>query len=182
MARRMLVAFYSLSGNTGKLAHEIARELGADIESIRDATPRRGAIGMLRSIIDASFRREPAIRPAEKKPMDYDLLVLGGPIWAGRLASPVRTYARRHAAGARRVAFFCTQGGRGADKALAELARLCHMSPSAMLVVDARHLARDDHAADLARFIAALGVAQKPSPQAPVVPGQLGNATPLSSR
>jgi flavodoxin len=177
MARRTLVAFYSLSGNTGKLAHEIARQLGAEIESIRDATPRRGAIGMLRSIVDASFRREPPIRPPEKKPMDYDLLVLGGPIWAGRLASPVRTYARRHAAGARRIAFFCTQGGRGADRALAELARLCHMSPSAMLVVDARHLASEDHAADLARFTAALGVAQPPSPQAPVAAGQLGTAT-----
>lgn len=176
MARRTLVAFYSLSGNTGKLAHEIARELGADIESIRDATPRRGAIGMLRSIVDATLRRETPIRPPEKKPMDYDLLVLGGPIWAGRLAAPVRTYARRHAAGARRIAFFCTQGGRGAEKAMAELARLCHMSPSAMLAVDARHLAREDHEADLGRFTAALGVAQKPSPPMPIEPGQLGAA------
>lgn len=156
MNYRILVAHYSLSGNTAGLAREIASELKADSETLRDARPRRGALGMLRSLLDAIFRREPPIAPVEKRPMDYDLLVLGGPIWAGRFASPVRTYARRHAGGANRIAFFCTQGGRGAEKAMAELASLCHLSPIATLVVDGAHLKPEQHAAELARFVSSV--------------------------
>ncbi len=156
MNRRILVAHYSLSGNTADLAREIARELQADTETIRDARARRGVFGVLRSLMDAIFRREPSIAPVEKRPMDYDLLVLGGPIWAGRFASPVRTYARRHAGGANRIAFFCTQGGRGAETGMAELASICHLSPMTTLVVDGKHLKPAEHAAELARFVSSV--------------------------
>lgn len=153
MSYRMLVVFYSMSGHTRELAGEIGRSLGAEVEDIREPRPRHGLSGVWRALVDALTRREPPIEPARCDPTGYDLLVLGGPIWAGRIAAPVRTYARRYASRAEHVAFFCTEGGRGADPAFRELEQLCARPPLATLAVDAQHLAADRHRDALQAFV-----------------------------
>lgn len=140
MPQRTLIAYYSMTGKTRKIADEIRSTIGADFEEIREPKTRHGVGGMLRAFYDAIVRREPPIEPITRNPVDYDLLVLGGPVWAGRMAAPVRTYAHRYGAQAHQVAFFCTEGGRGAQQAFAELEKFCQHAPSATLVVDAGHL------------------------------------------
>ncbi len=66
-----------------------------------------------------------------------DLLVLGTPIWAGRVSSPVATYLRGHAAALSRVAFFVTFGGSKDDDVLSELERLAGRPPLARMAVRA---------------------------------------------
>lgn len=154
MSGRTLIAYYSMSGNTERLAGELRAALGpgADLEPIREPRPRRGALGALRGMLDSLFRRTPPIEPAAHDPAAYDLLVLGGPVWAGRIAGPVRSYVQRLGEKVPRVAFFCTLGGHGADSAFLELEGLCHRAPQTTLAVDARHLPPDAHREDLARF------------------------------
>ncbi len=45
-----------------------------------------------------------------KKSEEYDLAIIGSPVWAGRLSSPVRTYLVEHCRGIKDVAFFATYG------------------------------------------------------------------------
>ena len=145
MPGNTLVAFYSLSGNTRRIADEIRRTTGADIEEIGEPKPRQGLPGAVRALFDAVTRRTPPILVGEHNPADYDLLVIGGPVWAGRAASPVRTYAKRYGSRAPHVAFFCTEGGRGAEAAFADLQELCGRAPEATLVVDSEHLPEIEH-------------------------------------
>lgn len=156
MIRPTLLVYYSMSGHTRTLADELRASLDADVEEIREPRVRHGLSGVLRALIDAIARRKPPIDPPHKDPGDYGLLVLGGPVWAGRMASPVRTYAQRYGREARRVAFFCTEGGSGAEQAFAELQRFCGRAPVATLVVDAAHLTAADHHDALHSFRAAL--------------------------
>lgn len=155
---RTLVAYYSMTGHTRQLAEEICARLGqgTDIESIREPRERRGSLGLLGALFQAAARSAPAILPTRFPPGEHDLLVLGGPIWVGRMAAPVRTYARSHGASAPRIALFCTQGGNGAAGAFSEMERICGRAPVATLVVDGRHLSPSGHAAALDAFIAAL--------------------------
>ncbi|QSX77778.1 flavodoxin family protein [Agrilutibacter solisilvae] len=113
----ILIAYYSMGGNTRRVAEEIRAATGADMEEIREPKPRRGLRGVVGALFDATLRRRPAILAGAHAPADYDLLVIGGPIWASRLAAPVRTFAERNATQAKKVAFFCTEGGKGADVA-----------------------------------------------------------------
>lgn len=154
MPSRTLIAYYSMTGHTQRLASEIHALLGGDaqLEKIREPRERRGAMGMLRALFDAIVRRQPPIAPVAHLPGEYDLLILGGPIWAGRMASPVRTYASRYGSTAPRVAFFCTEGGRGAQPAFAELETLCHRAPCALLEVDHAHLEPARHREEMVRF------------------------------
>jgi len=150
---RKLVAFYSLTGHTRQLAQDIARTCGAQLEEIREPRLRRGFTGELRSLTDSMLRRTPAIRAPEHDPAQFELLMLGGPVWAGRVASPVRTYARQYGARARRVAFFCTYDSDGASEALQDLANLCGHRPGAVLAVPAHALVSGAYEADVIRFV-----------------------------
>lgn len=156
-----LIAFYSMSGHTRDLANEIRNVVDADIEEIHEPRERHGLSGTVRALFDAVTRRTPPIRKPDRDPAGYDLLLLGGPVWAGRMAAPVRSYARRYGAQAPHVAFFCTEGGKGADTAFADLERLCGHRPRATLVVDAAHLAPDAHRAALGHFTSRMAHARR---------------------
>ena len=155
---RTLVAYYSMTGHTRQLAEEIRTRLGqgTDLENIREPRERRGALGLLGAMFHAAARSAPAILPARFPPGAHDLLVLGGPIWMGRLAAPVRTYARSHGASAPRIALSCTQGGNGAAAAFSEMERICGRTSFATLAVDGGYLPPSRHATALDAFIAAL--------------------------
>lgn len=154
MTTRTLIAFYSMSGNTRIIANEIRSAVDADIEEIVEPRLRQGFGGVMRALFDNVLRREPPISPASHDPSEYDLLLLGGPVWAGRMAAPVRTYAKRYGTSARRVAFFCTEGANGAEKAFADLEELCDHQPEATLAVDAKHLLPEAHSQELSQFTA----------------------------
>jgi len=155
MCNHPLIVFYSMSGNTRRLAEELHAAMGGDLEEIAEIHPRHGGVGVLRALFDALLRRRPEIRAPKHDPDKYDLLVLGGPIWAGRMAAPTRAYAERYGNGARHVAFFCTQGGSGSATAFADLERLCRHRPTGTLAVDAQHCLPTAHRAALGRFTAA---------------------------
>lgn len=156
MKPRILLTYYSMTGHTRGLAEELRSALQADLEEIREPRPRRGLSGVLRALFEAVLRREPPIGMPSHDPAAYDLLALGGPVWAGRMASPLRSYAHRLAGRCPRVAFFCTEGGRGAQQAFDDLGELCGKAPEATLVVDAQHLPADLHRDTLHRFVAKL--------------------------
>jgi flavodoxin len=154
MNTNALIAYYSMGGHTRAIANELRDAIGADIEEIEEPNRRHGPIGVMRALFDAVARREPPIQPIKHEPGRYQVLLIGGPVWAGRMASPVRSYAKRYASSAPHVAFFCTEGGRGAETAFADLKALCGREPEATLVVDAEHLLPASHRNDLSNFTA----------------------------
>lgn len=120
--RSCLIVYYSRTGITEGVANRIAADCACDIERIRDARPRTGPLGYLRSIYETLTGTLPDLQPAARNPADYELVILGTPVWAGRLCSPMRAWIRANAARLPQVAAFCTMGGSGDDKALDEIA------------------------------------------------------------
>ena len=116
-----LVVYYSLSGTTRKVAEQIAERLGADLDAIEDANPRRGLSGYLRSALEAGAKGLPAIT-SRIDPAGYQTLVIGAPVWVGAMASPLRSYLFGHQGRMpRNIASFCTMGGRGSAHVLREI-------------------------------------------------------------
>lgn len=162
MAARILIAYFSMTGRTRPIAKEIARTTGADLEEIREPRRRDGLRGIGSALVDAMLRRITPIVDPTRDPADYDVVIVGGPIWAGRLASPVRRYVRDYAGKAPQIAFFCTAGGQKADAAFADLQRLCKHAPRATCLVDANHLEPEAHRAAIAHFVAHAARAARP--------------------
>lgn len=154
---RILIIFYSRTGTTRRLAEALRARCDADIEEIRDARPRRGLFrGWLRSLAEVRRRTETQILPTVKRVEGYDLVVVGTPVWAHSMSSPLRTWLSQHYGHIRQYAVFATQGGSGGDKAIAQVAALCGTPPVASLVVGARDLASPACEASLDAFVARL--------------------------
>ncbi len=153
---KTLVVFFSLSGHTRQVANEVATRCNADVEVIQETMDRRGVWGYLRSGWQALMRAAPPIGPTVHDPTDYDLVVLGTPIWNYGLAPPVRSYAMQHARHFKRVAFFCTEGGSGDQRAFDELSRICGKKPVATFVVTERQLPEPAHREPLSSFVGQL--------------------------
>lgn len=147
-----LVAYYSWSGNTAKVAKAVAEALGADIEEIREIRPRRGVLGYVRAAMEAAREHSAPIQPALRNAADYDLVVLGCPVWAQKMASPMRAYLLRERAHFKRIGLFCTLGGAGGEAALAGIASLSQREPIATLQVEARLLQSSAWRAHVDRF------------------------------
>jgi flavodoxin len=124
MKKDVLVVHYSLSGTTAKVAAEIAAALDAESAPIDDAVRREGPLKFLRAVLETVARGLPTVRIGFN-PSDYPLVVLGTPVWAGSMASPMRSFLVAHQRELRQVACFCTMAGRGDRATLREMATLC---------------------------------------------------------
>ena len=147
-----IVIFYSRTGNTRVVAHCLAEITGAELEELTPATYHGGSWGWLKAIAEAAFGRMPRLLQPLEDVGDYDVVYIGGPIWVGRCAPAVRSYARRYLPGTHRLAFFATQGGTSIRRAWADLARLCGTEPVATLTVRADHVRDPELRGEIARF------------------------------
>jgi len=126
---RILVAYYSRTGTTKHVAEQLAHSLGADIEVILDHVPRAGVLGYLRSTIDGTLRHYADIAASTHDPADYQLVLVGTPVWNRSISSPTRAYLARHWRDLPSVGFFCTFGGYGVQQAIGHMTELCGKHP-----------------------------------------------------
>lgn len=154
--RRILVVYYSRTGYTRALAGELVAALDADVDQLDDGRDRCGVWGYLRCAREALKKRTVQLLPPAYDPAQYDVVVLGTPVWAANVSSPLRSYVTAHKTRLRQVAFFCTQGGSGAAKVFRDLAELCGQAPVATLVLDDREINSHAYAQPLRAFAAAV--------------------------
>ena len=147
-----LLVYYSRGGRTRSLAEQIAAQCGADIEEIVDSVGRRGVLGYLRSLFEALLRIPAPIKPNLRSPRNYDTVIVGSPVWAGQVPSPVRSYLRRNRGRFRRVAFFCSHRGSGHRRMLHHLAILSGRSAVATLALAEADVAQRRHGGAINRF------------------------------
>jgi flavodoxin len=157
--QRILVVYYSRTGYTRTLAGEIAAAVQCDIERLDDGRDRSGVWEYLRCAREAIKHRTIEIRPPSYDPSGYDLVVLGTPVWAGHVCSPLRSYLVAHKGRLPEVAFFCTQGGSGSQKVFRDMAMLCGKAPVASLAITDRQIDNRTHSAELGAFVKAVATA-----------------------
>lgn len=175
--KRMLVVYYSRTGTTHEVADAICKELGCESDRIVDRAQRRGLVGYVRSAIDSLLGRQTTLGQMSTTPSDYDLVVVGTPIWNASVSAPVRTYLRENRDRIRNVAFFCSYGGSGQMRAFRQMARIAGREPLAQLAVKMHEVHRPGFVEKVRAFAAALDTSRRP-PSAPV---ELGGLSPASA-
>jgi flavodoxin len=147
-----LVVYYSRTGHTRKVGEELARDLGCDAEEILDTANRAGPVGWLMSGREGSGRKLATLKPIKKDPASYDIVVIGTPVWAANMSSPVRTYITENKAKFRNVAFFCTEGSTGSEKTFAEMEEVTGKKPKATLTITTADLRSGSDANKVKQF------------------------------
>ena len=111
------VVYYSLSGNTKWLAGKIAEAMNADLIELktRRKYPAARWLQMVICGASASFKRKPALSDV---PMlsSYDNFILGAPVWAGTIASPMNSFLHSADLSNKNVALLAMSAGGDAAK------------------------------------------------------------------
>lgn len=118
--RKILVAYYSATGNTAKVAGYISEALGSDTFVIEPVEPyteeeleKRHAdreSRIWREIHDEILRKVPLKSAKVEEWNSYDTLFIGYPIWAYVAAWPVSSFVEANDFTERTVIPFCTSG------------------------------------------------------------------------
>ncbi len=142
-----LVVFYSRDGHTKKVAEDIAKILNADIEEIADKKSRKGILGWLAGGKDA-WLKKPSEIEFRKAPSDYDLVVIGTPVWAFTMTPAIRTYISLNKF--RKAAFFCTYGS-GESKTFNEMEK-SSIAPGAVFGFKDKDIGNEEYTKKLEEF------------------------------
>lgn len=89
--KKTLIAFYSRTGSNKYLAEKLAQSLNCDIEEIK---PRNNKFFFL--LVSTWIKVSMGIRAFKNNPVDYDTVILCGPIWMGQLITPLRCFIKRY--------------------------------------------------------------------------------------
>ena len=128
---RKLVAYFSASGVTAKVAETLAEAIGADIYEIEPAVPYSRADldwqnAKSRSSVEMS---DPASRPAiagKRDNMDdYDTIFIGFPIWWYVAPHIINTFLESYDMTGKTIIPFATSGGSGMGKTNEKLQPSC---------------------------------------------------------
>ena len=87
-------------------------------------------------------------------PRPYNLVVIETPVWAWSVSSPVRADLAANRGRLPDVAFFCTMGSRGSDRAFEEMQAVSRKAPRAGCgAVTAREVASEAYGTHIAQFM-----------------------------
>ena len=120
---KILVLYYSQTGNTKAVAEQIATQIKADIEEILPTDPYNGDF---KETIDRCQKEMeqgviPSINPIKSNINDYDVIFIGYPVWFGTYAPPVTALLNTVDFSGKKIVPFCTFGSGGLDSSIRDL-------------------------------------------------------------
>ena len=124
---RILVAYFSWSGNSRQIAAEIHRRVGGDLLEIEMVTPYSRTYN---TCLDQSLQhlREGTHPPLKTRIPDmtrYDVVFLGYPTWWATIPMPVATFLESGDFTGKTIAPFNSHGGGRLGQTVSAIAKLC---------------------------------------------------------
>ncbi|MHA2009864.1 MAG: flavodoxin family protein [Promethearchaeota archaeon] len=81
---KVLVVFYSLTGNTKLIAESIKDALDTDIlelKPVKELNPEGGS-KFFWGGYQSTMKLKPKLKDFDLNPLEYDLIIIGTPVWA----------------------------------------------------------------------------------------------------
>ena len=118
---KTLIAYFSVQGTTAKVAKGAAEHLGADLFEIKPEKPYTAADikwvnPLARCNKEKIGKKDVRVAGQIENFGDYDLILIGFPIWYGCAPNVVNTFCKGYDWTGKRVAAFATSGGSGIGK------------------------------------------------------------------
>ena len=124
---RKLVAYFSASGTTAKIAEQLSEAIGADVHEIRPKTKYTDSDlnwrdSNSRSSVEMKNKKfRPEIADDKIDISKYDTIFVGFPIWWYVAPTIINTFFESHDFAKKKIVLFATSGGSGFGKTAEEL-------------------------------------------------------------
>ena len=127
---KILVVYFSHSGNTREIATQIHKYVGGDLFEIVPVDPYPvdydAVVAKAKGELSSGYR--PALKARLEQVDSYDVVFVGYPNWWGTVPPPVWTFLSEHDVSAKTVVPFCTHEGSRLGRSATDIAKLCPRS------------------------------------------------------
>lgn len=125
--KKVLIVYYSRTGNTREIANQIHESVGGDIVELQPVEPYPDdyEAAKKRAKEELNSGSKPALKTKVEKIGSYDVIFVGTPIWWGTIAAPVKTFLSEYDLSGKTIAPFVTHAGSGLGGSVADIATLC---------------------------------------------------------
>ena len=123
---KALVAYFSASGVTARVAQAVAEAAGADLFTIKPEKPYTDADlnymnPMARCNREKLGKKDVPVSGKVENMAEYDTLYVGFPIWYGCAPNVVNTFLKSYDLSGKKIYAFATSGGSGIGKTAEKL-------------------------------------------------------------
>ena len=112
---KVLVVYYSLTGNTKLIAEAIVDSINADILELKPVKELNAESGMkyFWGGYQSTMKKKPKLKEFDINPLDYDLIIIGTPVWAWNISPPLRSFLSKFSLSEKNVALWTCSDGDG---------------------------------------------------------------------
>ncbi|MDL2283536.1 NAD(P)H-dependent oxidoreductase [Oxalobacter sp. OttesenSCG-928-P03] len=111
--KKVLIVYFSLTGNTDTIAQALQKKTGADLFRIETVNPYPAAYSGVTEIAKKELETGnlPALKALPSNLDAYDLILVGSPVWWYTVSTPVMSMLQQVDFQGKKVAAFSTHGG-----------------------------------------------------------------------
>lgn len=159
MNKKTLVVYFSATGNTRRVAQNLAKAADADIYEIKPAKPYSDADlnwtnkSSRSSVEMADHSSRPEMIKDDFSVKDYETIYLGFPIWWYIAPTIVNTFLERHDFSNKKIILFATSGGSGFGRTIDNIKTSVSNSTK---VIEGKVLNSNPSVEDLKKWISTL--------------------------
>lgn len=154
---RTAIVYYSMHGNVRYVSEKVAKELGADLIELVPvkAYPDKGAMQFIWGGSAVTFKKKPELEPYTFNASDYDLVIIGTPVWASNFTPPLRTFFENNDLTGKKIAVIATSAGGDSSKCLeaVKAAAKADSLAAVLSLTDPKDRPSDENEKQIAAFI-----------------------------
>ena len=124
--KKMLIAYFTWSGNTQGIAYEIQKQTGADIfeiEPVKSYSENYNTV-LREAQRDQHRQARPELKNRVENFAQYDIILLGYPNWWASIPMPIATFLESYDFSGKTIMPFCSHGGGRFGQSLTAIAKL----------------------------------------------------------
>ena len=123
---KILIAYFSWSGNTRGIAQEIQSQTGADLFEITPVNPYSTDYNtvLMEAQEDQHKQARPELSAHVQNMDDYDIILLGYPNWWASIPMPIASFLEEYDFSGKTIVPFCSHGGGLFGQSLTAIAKL----------------------------------------------------------
>ncbi len=154
---RTAIVYYSMHGNVRYVSEKVAKELGADLIELVPvkAYPDKGAMQFIWGGSAVTFKKKPELEPYTFNASDYDLVIIGTPVWASNFTPPLRTFFENNDLTGKKIAVIATSAGGDSAKCVeaVKAAAKADSLAAVLSLTDPKDKPSDENEKQIAAFI-----------------------------
>lgn len=110
-----LIVYYSLTGNTKYIAEAMKESMHTDMLELKPVKELKaeGSSKYFWGGYQATMKRRPKLNPITLNLSEYDLIIIGSPVWAWTICPPIRSFLSKFNLAGKNIALWMCCAGDG---------------------------------------------------------------------